>query len=224
MTSFPKVHPVEAVVFDCDGLLADTEQHWHDAESEMYLRRGLTAPPIHATLGSSVAGACVRMAREFGARTPADIHREFLEIVVANIAGSAEPRPGAASFVRACAATLPIYVASNSPRLTLDVTLTQAGFADLVPLSVSADDVTNPKPAADLYVKACRRLGVSPRNAVAFEDSRPGVAAARAAGMYVFGVPSVAGSVLPADSIIDSLEDPQLTAWLERVAKAKTSM
>jgi beta-phosphoglucomutase-like phosphatase (HAD superfamily) len=79
---------------------------------------------------------------------------------------------------------------------------------------LGVDDVENPKPSPDLYLRACELLGVPPTQAVALEDSPPGVAAARAAGMLVVGVPSVDGLELAADVVAPSLGDPQVRAAL----------
>jgi beta-phosphoglucomutase-like phosphatase (HAD superfamily) len=79
---------------------------------------------------------------------------------------------------------------------------------------LGVEEVESPKPAPDLYARACERLAVAPSRSVALEDSPPGVAAARAAGLYVIGVPSVPGVVLPADRVFDTLEDPGVEATI----------
>ena len=73
---------------------------------------------------------------------------------------------------------------------------------------IGVEDVAEPKPAPDLYLRACELLGAAPARSLALEDSPPGVAAARAAGLYVVGVPSVAGVELEADAVFGSLADP----------------
>jgi beta-phosphoglucomutase-like phosphatase (HAD superfamily) len=80
---------------------------------------------------------------------------------------------------------------------------------------LSADDVARPKPAPDLYVELARALGADAGACVALEDSPTGVAAARAAGSFVIGVPSLEGVVLDeADLVADSLADPRVLARL----------
>ena len=79
---------------------------------------------------------------------------------------------------------------------------------------VSADDVDRPKPAPDVYLEACRRLGADPADAVALEDTATGLAAARAAGMRTIGVPSVSTAALEADLVARSLLDPTVLAFL----------
>ncbi|GAB2627057.1 hypothetical protein Aab01nite_80170 [Paractinoplanes abujensis] len=98
--------------------------------------------------------------------------------------------------------TLPATaVASNSPRAFVDAVLISAGLDDLFAEIFSAADVEHPKPAPDLYLTACAALGADPVRAVAFEDSRTGVASARAAGMVVVGVPSRPDADLGTDAL-----------------------
>jgi HAD superfamily hydrolase (TIGR01509 family) len=103
-------------------------------------------------------------------------------------------------------------VASNAPRRHLLAGLRRAGLADAFDVSVSVDDVARPKPAPDLYTRACKLLDVPPAAAVALEDSPPGVAAARAAGVYVIGIPSIEGVSLEADLDAPSLADASVRA------------
>ena len=86
--------------------------------------------------------------------------------------------------------------------------LAQAGFSDIFDLVVCSDEVAEPKPAPDLYLRACTVLGGNPADAIALEDSSTGVASARAAGVYVIGIPSLPTSRLDADLLAPSLEDP----------------
>ena len=96
---------------------------------------------------------------------------------------------------------LPLAVASNAPRSHLLAGLRRNGLEDAFDAVLGVDDVENPKPSPDLYLRACELLGVLPAKAVALEDSPPGVAAARAAGLLVVGVPSVDGVELAADVV-----------------------
>jgi beta-phosphoglucomutase-like phosphatase (HAD superfamily) len=79
---------------------------------------------------------------------------------------------------------------------------------------LGVDDVARPKPAPDLYLAACAGLGVAPADAIALEDSPPGVMSARAAGLRVIGIPSIPGVTLPADLVAASLADPAVQAAL----------
>ena len=79
---------------------------------------------------------------------------------------------------------------------------------------VAGDDVAEPKPAPDVYLRACDLLGVEPSETIAFEDSPTGVAAARAAGLHVVGIPSYPGVELDAHSLAASLGDAAVKALL----------
>ncbi len=124
------------------------------------------------------------------------------------IAAGAVPRPGAVELVaRLRSVGLPLAVASNSPRRHLLAGLHRTGLHDAFDVVLGMDDVASPKPAPDLYLAACAGLVAQPQDAVALEDSPPGVAAARAAGLRVIGIPSVAGVILTSDLVAASLAD-----------------
>ena len=215
---FPDWKPA-AVVFDCDGLLMDTESCWTVAETAAFARRKLAYGPQEKALliGKSVPDADILLAERFNEpESAAAIAEELLQLVETIIAERAIPLPGATEIVSALHGVLPIAVASTSPRCPLNIALSCGGFNDLLPLSIAADEVKSPKPAPDLYLQACKMLDVDPQTAVAFEDSATGATSARAAGLKVVGVPSLANVVLPADVIVPSLLDPELRVWVQR--------
>lgn len=208
---------IKAAVFDCDGLLVDSEPRWRIAEAAVFAAEGQPYGPaeMERYLGRAMDECCRDMARIFGRpRDEQAISDALLAEVGIALAEGADPMPGAADLLARIAAKVPIAVASNSPRSALTAALTGSGLAKLVPISVSADDVTHPKPAPDLYLAACATLGVEPHDAVAFEDSSTGAAAARAAGLYVIAVPSEPGLAIDHDWLLDSLADPALLAWV----------
>ena len=127
--------------------------------------------------------------------------------MLAAVREHAEPLPGARELVTALCGRRPIGVASNSPRELLRTALDRGGFGDDFDAVIGADEVERPKPAPDLYLRACELLGVRPSEAAALEDSVTGSAAARAAGLFVIGVPSLPGVELEADLVADSLCD-----------------
>ena len=107
------------------------------------------------------------------------------------------------------AAGVPVGLASNSSRAFVERALSVAQLPTALRRGVSADDVARPKPAPDLYLAACAALGAAPERAAALEDSPPGVASARAAGMFVIAVPyfpdtEIEGASLAARSLADS--------------------
>ncbi|MEV4742581.1 HAD family phosphatase [Streptomyces sp. NPDC049555] len=213
-------HPLparpDAVVFDCDGLLVDTESRWTVAETAVFAAHGHPFGPAQKALvvGRTLESAAEAMAAYFGCPDAgADIAADLLARVRRELARGAEALPGAVELVRACRAAVPVAVASNSPRELLDAALWSAGLTDFFPHSFAADEVLSPKPAPELYLTACEALGANPRRSVAFEDSATGIAAARAAGLYVAVVPSLEGTALDHDWLGTSLADPALQTW-----------
>jgi HAD superfamily hydrolase (TIGR01509 family) len=209
---------VDAVVFDCDGLLAETESAWTRAETALFREHGHDFGPAQKKLliGQTLASGGEAMAGYFGRPGAGPALAERLAgLVGQELAAGTPALPGA----RAIAETLrrrgiPVAVSSNSPRRFVDTALRSAGLHDLFEVVVAAEDAEHGKPAPDLYLAACRRLAAGPGRSVAFEDSSTGVASARAAGMFVIAVPSVRGALLDAQLTYDSLTRPDLTAWM----------
>jgi HAD superfamily hydrolase (TIGR01509 family) len=198
-----------AVVFDCDGLLVETESRWSLAEAELFARYGkvFDDDAKRAILGKSMGVAAPVLAALLDQPGRGlELWDELVELVEP-LMHSAEPMPGAHELLAALDGT-PVAVASSSPRMLVDAALAAAGLSFAV--TVAGDEVAHPKPSPDLYLQACAGLGVAPAFAVALEDSATGIAAARAAGLYVIGVPSVPGVELEADLIADSLTDPRI--------------
>jgi HAD superfamily hydrolase (TIGR01509 family) len=210
-------HP-KAVVFDCDGLLMDTEPCWTVAETELFARRGLPfgAAQKALVIGTSVPAAGGLLADLFGEPGAGpDIAAELLGLVTEAIGRGAAAMPGARALVEAAAAAVPVAVASNSPRALLEAALRRGGFAGTFPVSIAADEIAAPKPAPDMYLRACERLGVAAADTLAFEDSMTGLRSARAAGVRVVGVPTLRDGDFPADHVVASLLDPGLVAWIQ---------
>ncbi|MGD3112558.1 HAD family hydrolase [Streptomyces sp. YGL11-2] len=210
----------EAVVFDCDGLLVDTEARWTVAETAVFAAHGHPFGPEQKALviGRTVEDAGEAMAQYLGRPGAGpELAAELVERVRKELSRGAVALPGAVELVRACRAAVPIAVASNSPRELLDAALWSAGLADYFPHSFAADEVRTPKPAPELYLTACETLGAVPNRSVAFEDSATGVASARAAGLYVAVVPSLPGVDLDHDWLGASLAEPELHDWARQL-------
>jgi HAD superfamily hydrolase (TIGR01509 family) len=206
------------IVFDNDGLLLDTEPCWTRAQQTVFERRGqifdLAAKQALVGTAPSTAPAVLdRLLDPPG--QGAEASDEMYELAVDEIAAGAEPRPGALELLRAVRGRWPVAVASNAPRRHLLAGLRRVGIEDGFDVILGVEDVAAPKPAPDLYLRACELLGVDPPRSVAIEDSPPGVAAARAAGMFVVGVPSIHEIVLEADRSFESLSDPDVAATIE---------
>jgi HAD superfamily hydrolase (TIGR01509 family) len=207
-----------AVVFDCDGLLVDTEPCWTAAERELFARHGTVFTLEHKAqiIGRSPAGAGQAMARllDLPGAGPA-LADELLSLVHDRITHGVRPRPGATHLVSQVAGRFPVAVASNSPRHLLDAALAAAGFDHALPVRIGVDEVPSPKPAPDLYLAACALLAMDPLECLALEDSPVGLQAARAAGLHTVGVPSLPGLALAADLVVPSLGDSLLLEWVQ---------
>jgi HAD superfamily hydrolase (TIGR01509 family) len=203
----------EAVIFDNDGLLLDTESVWTRAERDLFERRGIgfTAEHKRELVGTSaeVAGRVLERRLDEPGRA-AGLVEELNALVVAELEHGVEAMVGARELLQALRGRgTPLGLVSNSPLAFVRRSLEIVGFHDRFDVVLSAHEVAAPKPSPDPYLEACRRLGVTPGPAVvALEDSPTGVAAARAAGLTVIGVPSLDGIALEeAHHLAESLQD-----------------
>ncbi len=212
-------HP-DAVIFDNDGLLLDTESVWTRAEQDLFERRGIEFTPAHKheLVGTSAEIAGGILERRLGEPGRAvELIEELNELVVAELEHGVEAMVGARDLLHELKQRgTPIGLVSNSPLVFVRRSLEIAGFTDRFDVVLSAHEVAAPKPAPDPYIEACKRLAVEPGPAVvALEDSPTGVAAARAAGLTVIGIPSLEGIELAeAHEIAESLLDATVTRRL----------
>ena len=200
-----------AVVFDLDGLLLDTEPGWHRAEASLLRLHGSTYTDADetATLGWSVDATLRRYLPRLGlddAGLPG-LTSELMELVRQEYAGRIPVRPGAAELVARLRGHASLAVASNTALALVSLALASAPFGDAFDAVVSAEEVERPKPAPDVYLEACRRLGVEPADAIGLEDSASGIAAAKAAGLTVIAVPQWEVDTSAADYLVASLEE-----------------
>jgi HAD superfamily hydrolase (TIGR01509 family) len=201
-----------AVVFDNDGLLLDTESVWTRAEEDLFELRGTEFTPadkleLVGTSAEIAGGILERRLGEPG--RAAELIEELNELVVAELEHGVEAMLGARELLEGLQGKVPIGLVSNSPLRFVRRSIELARFEDFFDVVLSAHEVAAPKPAPDPYLEACKRLGVEPGpEVVALEDSPTGVAAARAAGLTVIGIPSVEGVLLDkADHLAESLLD-----------------
>ena len=204
-----------AVVFDCDGLLIDSEVRWAVAERRVVeALGGEWTPELRERM---VGGSGDNTAREIAAWVglPESAAEDVLRDVYTGYLAvldelGVEQMQGAHTVVSAVAGRLPLAVASNTREATVRATLAASGLPAVFDLVFTPDQGRRPKPDPDVYLAACETLGVAPADAVAFEDSPPGAAAARAAGMFVIAVPSEGIHELEADLVLGSLLDLDL--------------
>jgi HAD superfamily hydrolase (TIGR01509 family) len=205
---------IEAVAFDLDGTLIESERRWEAARRDVTETCGGTwdqnAQP--AMMGLSTPEWIAYMQRELGVSLEADeIRQRVLERVVASYREDLPLAKGAQAAVRKLAERWPLAVASSSPRELIELVVELAGLDGAFEAVVSSGEVARGKPAPDVYLRACELLGSSPARTAAIEDSGPGVRSAEAAGMPVVLIP---GSEFPpdqgvleeADLVLDSIE------------------
>lgn len=204
----------EAVVFDCDGVLMDTESGWVRAQAETAAWMGVawTDALRDELVGRSGDEVNARLS-ELGGQEP-DAVRAQLRTRSLAYRAAAGPMPGALDVVAAVSAARPVAVASNSRTEGLTANLERGGFLALVEDAVGVDRVRRPKPAPDLYREAAASLGVEPPAALAVEDSVTGATAARTAGLRVLAVPSIPGQHPEGDLVLTGLDDPDLLGWI----------
>ncbi|MFH1330863.1 MAG: HAD family phosphatase [Actinomycetota bacterium] len=210
-----------AVVFDCDGVLVDSEPHSAVAWMAALKRYGhrATAADVAVCTGLGYAATYAHLAALGPAvrlPSPEDLAPEVLAALAASFDRGLLVFPDAAGCVTALAFQgVPLAVASSSRRDRLDLTLGRSGLARYFQATVAGDEVTRGKPAPDVYLAAADRLGVRPADCLAIEDTGPGAASAVAAGMRVIGVariPAEVGRLLAAGAaLLDRLDPGVLT-------------
>jgi HAD superfamily hydrolase (TIGR01509 family) len=183
----------EAVIFDLDGVLVDSEQLWNQAKEELVREQGAhwrdDAP--RAMMGMSSTEWADYLHDELGVSLPpAQINRDVVRRIEALYRSRLPLLPGAVDVVRAVAGRWPLGLASSSNREIIDLVLSLAGLTGMFAATVSSEEVARGKPAPDVYLEAARRLGADPRRCVAVEDSSNGLRAAVAAGMTAIAVPN----------------------------------
>ena len=185
------IMPPDMVIFDCDGVLVDSEQITDRVMKANFERHGLTIGLDDLSaffVGGTMQGAMDR-AREMGARLPDDWLDEIYPEIFDALRDQVEPIKGAIDVLDALdAAGIPYAIGSNGPHPKMDITLARTGLADRFKgRIVSRTDVAHGKPAPDVYLKAASDAGIAPERCVVIEDSATGAKAGIAAGMYTIG-------------------------------------
>ena len=206
---------IEAVVFDLDGVLVDSEHVWDAARKELAAEEGRPWPErasrdmmgmsslewsryMHGVVGlpeppEEISAKVVRRLEE--------IYRQELPLI-----------EGAVEAVERLAGRWPLGLASSSNRELIDLVLELSGLARSFLATVSSEEVPRGKPAPDVYLEAARRLGVAPSRCAAVEDSENGIRSAKAAGMRVIAIPNpryppAEKALALADEVLTSIGD-----------------
>ncbi len=200
-----------AVVFDLDGVLWDGEPLYLEAFNVVLrpLGQEVTAPEYEQIIGSSVEAAWEWVIDRFKLTGPPEqFYAAYDGAVLELLAQPVEPLPGVRETIaRLKSIPVPVGLASASLRQWVDATLAGIGLSGEFETTVSASEVERAKPAPDMYLKAAEKLGVPAAECIAVEDTRTGVASARAAGMYVVQLRAASTALPPieeADAVIES--------------------
>ena len=183
----------DAVVFDLDGLLLDTEQVWDEVRESLTRERG---GRWHDRAQADMMGMSSTEWSHYMhdalalADPPEELNRLVVERMQERYRQALPLVDGAVEAVRRIGARWPLGLASSSNRPLIDLALELMGVGELFRATVSSEEVERGKPAPDVYLEAARRLGVAPERAVAVEDSGAGIRSATAAGMQVIAIPN----------------------------------
>lgn len=183
----------DAVVFDLDGVLLDSEQLWNVAKEAVVREHGGHWPDEAAEvmLGMSSPEWSAYMRDELGVLLTAErINALVVEHMTAGYRRELPLLPGAVEAVRRIAARWPVGLASSANREIIDSFLELSGLRDAFRVTLSSEEVARGKPSPDVYLEVVGRLGVDGSRAVAIEDSGNGIRAAAAAGLTVIAIPN----------------------------------
>jgi HAD superfamily hydrolase (TIGR01509 family) len=204
---------VEAVVFDLDGVLLDSEHVWDEVREQLARERG---GRWHEGAQADMMGMSSRewslyMHDVIGlAESPDEINNEVVRRLLERYAVDLPLIDGSVAAVERMAGSFRLALASSSNRPVIDAVLEQTQLAQSFEVTVSSEEVPRGKPAPDVFLEAARRLDVPPERCAAVEDSGNGIRAAHEAGMRVIAVPNVrypppADALTLADVVVDSL-------------------
>ena len=216
---------IEAVIFDMDGVLVDSEVYWDKARVEFARDRGLTWTDAFQRLamGRSTVGWAGVMRDKLGLDEAIDqIIAEMKARVIAHYEERMPTRPGALESVRHMKRHFRVGLASGSPTEIIKAVMRITGLDQDFEVMIYGDDIARGKPAPDIYLEALAQLSVPPGKAVGIEDSANGLRSLKAAGMLAVAAPSpdypLPADVLAlADAHITSLEDFNLDL-IKRIA------
>jgi HAD superfamily hydrolase (TIGR01509 family) len=206
---------IEAVVFDLDGVIVDSEPVWEQVRRQVVAEHGgRWAPDAQQRLMGMSTGEWARyLSQDLGVGLPPEtVAATVIEGMQARYRERAPFMPGAAEAVRTLAGRWPLGLASSSPPVLIDAVLDGTGLRACFTVALSTEQVQHGKPAPDIYLAVTARLGRSPEVCAAVEDSTNGLRSAAAAGLRVIAVPHPRyppepGALHAASLVITSLAD-----------------
>jgi HAD superfamily hydrolase (TIGR01509 family) len=206
---------IGAVVFDLDGVLIQTEELWDEVREQLARERGgrYDAKAQRDMMGMSAPEWSRYMHECVGlAESPEEIAAEVVRRMSNRYREGLPLIDGAVEAVERLAARFTLGLASSSNRPLIDLALELSGLDRFFRATVSSEEVARGKPAPDVYLEACGRLGVGPSEAAAVEDSHAGIASAKAAGLRVVAIPNPTfppgdQALAQADAVLGSLAE-----------------
>jgi HAD superfamily hydrolase (TIGR01509 family) len=224
MTIAPKL---EAVLFDMDGVIIDSEPLWSKAEQQLLARRNLRySPQLKAVMmGRDSREAVGFLIKRYDLKeSVSDVVEERNRLIAVLFRECLRPMPHALQLVRSVhAAEIKTGLASSSPKELVDLALGGLDITRLFDLILSGDQVARGKPAPDIYLTAARELGVSQENCLVIEDAPHGVAAAKAAGMCCLALSTSASEpeLAAADRVVRGFEEVDLALLQDLIMSAQ---
>jgi HAD superfamily hydrolase (TIGR01509 family) len=206
---------IDAVVYDLDGVIVDSEHVWDEVRQQLAEERGRG---WHDRASRDMMGmSSVEWSRYMHdviglEETPEEINAEVVRRLEAIYRERLPLIPGAVEAVRALAERWPLGLASSSNRELIDFVLEVSSLDRFFRATVSSEEVPRGKPAPDVYLEAARRLEVAPERCAAVEDSEAGIRSAKAAGMRVIAIPNphfppAAEALAAADVVLESVAE-----------------
>jgi len=219
---------IDAVVFDLDGVIIDSEELWDEVREGLARERGgrWSEQAQADMMGMSSTEWSRYMNEVVGLpESPDEISREVVSRMLVRYSEHLPLIDGAVAAVKRVAADWPLGVASSSNREVIDQVLELSGLAPYFKVTVSSEEAARGKPAPDVYLEVAHRLGVEPSRSAAIEDSANGIRSAHAAGMHVVAIPNrpfppPADVLALANVVLESIKelDPDAVKAAERLS------
>lgn len=217
---------IDAVIFDLDGTLVDTEALWDETRRGLAAAEGIAWPEAstQAMMGMNTGEWSRHLAEVVGLPYPAEeAARRTIEAMAERYRHGITVLPGAVEAVRLAAARYPVAIASSSPRILIETVVEVLGLRELLQVTVSTEEVPRGKPEPDGFLRAADLLGADPKRCVAVEDAPNGIRSALAAGMAVIAVPPhfhpPSAELLVQTTVLETLEGFTVEV-LDRIAAA----
>ena len=202
---FSGISGIRAIVFDMDGTLVDSELNTGTAVLTLLSEHGVSGAGLDTTQFYGLTWQAIGNAlRKFYPELKGHPVEEPLQETFHRLFPDAPYVPGALDFFKRAGAVLPVAIASSSQRQSVDYLLTRMDAHTVCRLRLSAEDYTRSKPDPECYLLAADKLGVSPRECLVFEDSIPGLQAAKSAGAAAIAVTMRSSDIAMAVRLADA--------------------